>query len=338
MSDASKSALYGKVVVVTGASGGLGRVVAREFGQLGAKVVLLARGMEGLNGARNEVEANGGEALVVQTDVSDAEQVEIAAQKAEEHFGPIDIWVNNAMNSVFAPMKDVEPDEFKRVIDVTLMGQVYGTMAALKRMLPRNNGTIILVGSALAYRGIPLQSAYCCSKHGIQGFFDSLRCELAHDKSEVKLTMIQLPAMNTTQFGWVRNKLPNKARPMGKVYEPEVAAKAIVFACLPGVRRRSIWVGYPTFQSILDNKIWPAYLDRYLGRNGYKGQQTSEPKSPDAKDNLWAPVHEDRGAYGGFANISTPKSSLLWISMHRNMAIATIVLLVLIAVVTCLVV
>lgn len=318
-----------KVVVVTGASGGLGRVVAREFGKQGAKVVLLARGAEGLAGAKREVEATGAEALTIVTDVSDAEQVEAAAVKAEETFGPIDIWVNNAMNSVFAPMKNIAPAEFKRVIDVTLMGQVYGTMSALKRMLPRDKGTIILIGSALAYRGIPLQSAYCSAKHGIQGFFDSLRSELIHDDSKIKLTMIELPAMNTTQFGWVKSRLPNKPKPMGKVYEPEVAARAVIFAASAGHKRRTIWVGFPTFESIIGNKIWPAYLDHYLARTGYKGQQTNEPVDPDRKNNLWEPVPEDRGAYGGFEKVATNRSSLLWISMHRQAAVVATVLFVL---------
>ncbi len=218
-----------KVVVITGASGGVGRATAWEFAKQGAKVVLLARGIEQLEATKKEVEAYGGKALVIPTDVSDPDAVEAAAEWAEREFGPIDVWVNNAMNSVFAKFKDITPQEFKRVTEVTYLGQVYGTMAALKRMIPRDKGSIVLVGSALAYRGIPLQSAYCGSKHGIQGFYDSLRTELMHDKSNIKTCMVQLPAMNTTQFGWVLSKLPNKPRPMGKVYEPEVGSQGYCF-------------------------------------------------------------------------------------------------------------
>ncbi|MGI8635625.1 MAG: SDR family oxidoreductase, partial [Segetibacter sp.] len=248
-----------KVVVITGASGGVGRATAWEFAKQGAKVVLLARGIEQLEATKKEVEACGGKALIILTDVSDPNAVETAAEQAERHFGPIDVWVNNAMNSVFAKFKDIKPEEFKRVTEVTYLGQVYGTMAALKRMIPRDKGSIVLVGSALAYRGIPLQSAYCGSKHGIQGFYDSLRTELMADKSNIKMCMVQLPAMNTTQFGWVLSKLPNKPRPMGKVYEPEVAARAIVFAA--SHNRRTVWMGYPTYEAIIGNKIAPWYAD-----------------------------------------------------------------------------
>ena len=306
-----------KVVVITGASGGVGRATAWEFAKQGAKIVLLARSTEQLEGTTKEVEQLGGKALAITVDVADANAVEAAAEQAEKEFGPIDVWVNNAMASVFAPIKEISPDEFKRVTEVTYLGQVYGTMAALKRMLPRNKGSIVLVGSALAYRGIPLQSAYCGSKHGIEGFYDSLRTELMHDNSNIKTCMVQLPAMNTTQFGWVLNRLPNKPRPMGKVYQPEVAARAIVYAAQHN--RRSIWVGYPTFEAIIGNKIAPWYADRVLARTGYKGQQTSEPVSPDRKNNVWEPVHEDRGAHGDFANISHNKSFTLWASINRNL-------------------
>jgi len=306
-----------KVVVITGASGGVGRATAWEFAKQGAKVVLLARGIEQLEGTKREVEQLGGKALAIPTDVADSKQVEAAAEQAEREFGPIDVWVNNAMNSVFAPVKEITPDEFKRVTEVTYLGQVYGTMAALKRMLPRDKGSIVLVGSALAYRGIPLQSAYCGSKHGIQGFYDSLRTELLHDKSNIKMCMVQLPAMNTTQFGWVLSKLPNKPRPMGKVYQPEVAAKAIVFAAAHD--RREVWVGYPTYEAIIGNKIAPWYADMVLAKNGIKGQQTDQPASPDRKNNVWEPVHEDRGAHGDFAAITHDKSYTLWAGMHRSL-------------------
>ncbi len=306
-----------KVVVITGATGGVGRATAWEFAKQGAKVVLLARGAEQLEATKNEVEKLGGKALAIPMDVADSKAVEAAAEQAENEFGPIDVWVNNAMASVFAPIKEISPDEFKRVTEVTYLGQVYGTMAALKRMLPRDKGSIVLVGSALAYRGIPLQSAYCGSKHGIEGFYDSLRTELLHDKSHIKTCMVQLPAMNTTQFGWVLSRLPNKPRPMGKVYEPEVAARAIVFAAAHN--RRSIWVGYPTFEAIIGNKIAPWYADRVLARTGFKGQQTDQPKAADRKNNVWEPVHEDRGAYGSFGKIATNKSFTLWASINRNL-------------------
>jgi NAD(P)-dependent dehydrogenase (short-subunit alcohol dehydrogenase family) len=306
-----------KIVVITGASGGVGRATAWEFAKHGAKVALLAREQMQLEATKTEVQYYGGQALAIQVDVSDPDQVEAAAEKTERELGLIDVWVNNAMNSVFAPVKDITPQEFKRVTEVTYLGQVYGTMVALKRMLPRNKGSIVLVGSALAYRGIPLQSAYCGAKHGIQGFYDSLRCELQHDKSNIKTCMVQLPAMNTTQFGWVLSKLPYKPRPMGKVYEPEVAAKAIVFAAAHN--RRSVWVGYPTFKAIVGNKIAPWYADWVLSRTGYKGQQTNEPVAADRKDNVWEPVHEDRGAHGGFGDIAATKSYTLWAGIHRNL-------------------
>jgi len=305
-----------QVVVITGASGGVGRATAWEFAKQGARVVLLARGKDGLEGACREVEQYGGKALAISVDVADPDAVEAAAEQAEREMGPIDVWVNNAMNSVFAPFKEITPEEFKRVTEVTYLGQVYGTMSALRRMLPRNKGSIILVGSALAYRGIPLQSAYCGAKHGIEGFYDSLRCELLHDKSHVRMCMVQLPALNTTQFGWVLSKLPNKPRPMGKVYQPEVAARAIVFAAANS--RRSVWVGFPTFKAIIGNKIAPWYADYVLSRNGYKGQQTDVPASPHRKNNVWTPVPGDQDTYGGFGDIATRHSVTLWLSMHRE--------------------
>jgi len=306
-----------KTVVITGASAGLGRAMVREFARHGANIGLIARGIDGLNAAQKEVEDLGSEALVVPADVSHANEVENAARKIEEHFGKIDVWINNAMVSVFAPFEKIEAKDFERVTDVTYLGQVYGTAAALKRMKPRNKGTIILVGSALAYRGIPLQSAYCGAKHGIQGFYDSLRTELMHDKSNIKTCMVQLPAMNTTQFGWVLSRLPNKPRPMGKVYDPEVAARAIVYAA--SHNRREIYVGYPTFKAIYGNKVAAWYADKVLADTGFDGQQTDQPESPDRPNNVWEPVHEDRGAYGNFAPIAHKKSFTLWVSLHRNL-------------------
>ncbi len=306
-----------KVVVITGASGGVGRTVAWEFAKQGAKIALIARSPEQLEGTKKEVEQYGGTAITILADVADAAAVEAAAERTENELGPIDVWVNNAMNSVFGPFKDLKADEFKRVTDVTYLGQVYGTMSALKRMGPRNQGSIVFVGSALAYRGIPLQSAYCGAKHAIQGFYDSLRTELMHDKSNIKTCMVQLPAMNTTQFGWVLNRLPNKPRPMGQVYQPEVAARAIVFAA--SHNRREVWVGYPTFQAIIGNKLAPWFVDRVLANTGFDGQQTDTPVSEDRRNNVWEPVPEDRGAHGNFAHIASNKSYTLWASINRNL-------------------
>ncbi|WP_439883311.1 SDR family oxidoreductase [Pontibacter sp. MBLB2868] len=304
------------VVVITGASAGLGRACAREFAKNGYDVGLLARGIDGLEGAKHEVLQMGRKAVYVQVDVADAQAVDDAATKIEEELGEIDVWVNNAMNSVFSPIKEMQPDEYKRVTEVTYLGQVYGTLSALKRMLPRDKGSIILVGSALAYRGIPLQSAYCGSKHAIQGFFDSLRSELMHDKSKVKVTMVQLPAMNTTQFGFVKTRLPNKPKPMGKIYQPEVAAKAIVFAAEHD--RREIYVGYPTVQAIVGDKIAPELGDYILAKTGFEGQQTNIPEDPNRKNNLWEPIPGDHGAHGTFDAEATDFSPEFWLSKNKN--------------------
>lgn len=306
-----------KVVVITGASGGIGRATAWEFARQGAKIALLARGIEQLEGTKREVEEWGGKALIILCDVAFPEQVEAAAEQAERELGPIDVWVNNVSNSVFAPFKEITPEEFKRVTEVTYLGTVYGTMAALKRMTPRNRGSIVFVGSALAYRGIPLQSAYCGAKHAIEGFYDSLRVELMHDGTKIKTCMVQLPGVNTTQFGWVLSKLPNKPKPVGKVYTPEVAARAIVFAAAHN--RRNIWVGAPTYQAILGNKIAPWFADWVLAKTGFEGQQTNEPVEPDRKNNVWEPVPEDRGAYGPFTDLAHNKSFTLWASINRNL-------------------
>ena len=313
-----KNKFTDKVVVITGASAGIGRVTAWEFAKQGAKVVLVARGTEQLEGAKKEVEEYGGKALTIVADVADAAQVEAAAEQAEMEFGPIDVWINNAMASVFSPFTKITAEEFKRITEVTYLGTVYGTMSALKRMRPRNKGSIVFVGSALAYRGIPLQSAYCGAKHGVEGFYDSLRTELLHDKTNIKTCMVQLPGVNTTQFGWVLSKLPNKPKPIGKVYKPEVAAKAILFAAAHN--RREIFVGYPTYQAIIGTKIAPWLGDWVLAKKGYKEQQTNEPVEPDRKDNVWQPVNEDRGAYGPFEDIAADKSFTLWASMNRNVS------------------
>ena len=305
-----------EVVVVTGASAGLGRAIARQFGSKGAKVGLLARGVDGLEGAKREIEADGGSALVLPTDVADADAVEAAAARVEQEFGPIDIWVNNAMASVFSPVKEMKPEEYKRVTEVTYLGVVYGTLSALRRMLPRDRGTIVQVGSALAYRSIPLQSAYCAAKHAISGFTDSLRCELIHDHSSVRVTMVQMPALNTTQFGWVKSRLKNKAQPVPPIFQPEVGARAVYWAAHHN--RRELYVGLPTVEAIEANKVVPGLLDRYLGRTGYDSQQTNEPEDPNRPNNLWEPVPGDHGAHGTFDERAHPRSYELWAARYRN--------------------
>ena len=305
-----------EVVVVTGASAGVGRAIVRAFARERAHVALLARGRDGLAGARREVEELGGKALVIPLDVADAEAVEQAAETVEREFGPIDIWINNAMVSVFSPVKLMKPEEYKRVTEVTYLGVVYGTLAALKRMLPRDRGVIVQVGSALAYRGIPLQSAYCAAKHAVQGFHDSLRSELIHDKSNVRVTMVQLPAMNTPQFSWVKSRLPRKPQPVPPIYQPEIGAEAVVFAAHN--YRREMSVGYPTVGAIVVNKIAPGLIDWYLATNGYDAQQTNEPVEPDRRDDLWEPVPGDHGAHGSFGDRAVTSSPQLWINKNRN--------------------
>ncbi len=304
------------VVVVTGASAGLGRAIVRAFAREGACVALLARGRDGLEGARRDVEALGGKALVIPLDVADAEAIEQAAETVEREFGPIDTWINNAMVSVFSPVKKMKTEEYKRVTEVTYLGVVYGTLSALKRMLPRDRGVIVQVGSALAYRGIPLQSAYCAAKHAIQGFHDSLRSELIHDKSKVRVTMVQLPAMNTPQFSWVKSRLPGKPQPVPPIYQPEIGADAVLFAAHHD--RREMYVGYPTVEAIIGDKIAPGFADWYLARNGYEAQQTHEPVEPDRQDNLWEPVPGDHGAHGTFDDRASTSSPQLWASKNRK--------------------
>lgn len=305
-----------QTVVITGASAGIGRATVREFARNGANVALLARGTDGLEAAKREVEELGGKALAIPTDVADAEAVEEAAWRIERELGEIDVWVNNAFAGIFARFLDVTPEEFERVTDVTYLGQVNGTRAALKRMLPRNRGSIVLIGSALAYRGIPLQSAYCGAKHAIQGFLDSIRSELIHENSDVTITMVQLPGVNTPQFDWIRAKLPGKPRPIGAVFQPEVAARGIYFAAHSG--RKEVFVGYPTVQAIWGNKFASPLLDRYLAAVGFKGQQAPQPVSPDRKDNLFEPVPGDHGAHGRFDSEARDWSPELWASMHKK--------------------
>jgi short-subunit dehydrogenase len=315
-----------KVIVVTGASAGLGRSIVRAFAKQGAKVALIARGEDGLKAAKKEVEETGGEALVIPMDVSDAAGFDNAANMIEEKLGPIDIWINNAMVSVFGPLKKMTADEFKRVTDVTYLGQVYGTMSALKKMLPLNKGKIILIGSALAYRGIPLQSAYCGAKHGIHGFFESLRSELIHDKSNVQLSMVQMPAMNTTQFSFVKNYLPNKPKPMGAIFEPEAAARAVIYAAKHD--EREIYYGFSTFKTVLGNKVLPGWLDKYLAETCYEGQQTDEPDNKNRANNLWEPIPGDHGARGPFNKTAKGFSPLFIAKKHKWMAVAAVSALV----------
>ena len=306
-----------EVVVITGASAGVGRATVREFAQHGAWVGLIARGQDGLEGAQREVEAAGGRALALPVDVADAGAVEGAAQRVEEELGPIDIWVNNAMASVFSPIKEMTAEEFKRVTEVTYLGYVYGTLAALKRMLPRDRGTIVHVGSALAYRSIPLQAAYCAAKHAVLGFFASLRTELLHDKSNVKTTMVQMPALNTPQFGWVKSRLPHKAQPVPPIFQPEVAARAIYYAA-HHPERREYFVGGSTVKAIFGNKLMPSFGDRYLARHGYDAQQYDGPEDPKRPDNLWEPVAGDHGAHGTFDQRASSFSIELWLETHRK--------------------
>jgi short-subunit dehydrogenase len=279
---------------------------------------LIARGKAGLEGAQRDVQRLGGDAMMLPIDVADPERVEAAATEVENHFGPIDVWVNVAMTSVFSPVKETPAEEFRRVTEVNYLGFVYGTLAALRRMLPRDRGTIIQVGSALAYRGIPLQAAYCGSKHAIEGFMDSLRCELIHDRSRVRTCMVQMPALNTPQFSWVKSRLPRKAQPVPPIYQPEVAARAIVYASHHP--RREMFVGLPTVKAILANRLIPGLLDRYLARTGYDSQQHNGPADPDRKFNLWEPVdaERDHGAHGSFDQRASYSAPELCASMYRD--------------------
>jgi len=306
-----------EVVVITGASAGVGRATVREFAKRRASIGLIARGTDGLEGARREVESAGGRALVLPVDVADAAQVEAAAERVESNFGPIDIWVNNAMASVFSPIKEMTPEDFKRVTDVTYLGYVYGSLTALKRMLPRDRGTIVHVGSALAYRSIPLQAAYCAAKHAVLGFFASLRTELMHDGSNVKTTMVQMPALNTPQFGWVKSRLPRKAQPVPPIFQPEVAARAIYYAA-HHPERREYYVGFSTVKAIFGNKLAPSFADHYLARDGYDSQQHDGPENPNRPNNLWEPVSGDHGAHGTFDERASSFSMELWLEMNRK--------------------
>jgi NAD(P)-dependent dehydrogenase (short-subunit alcohol dehydrogenase family) len=287
-----------RIAVVTGGSAGVGRATAVAFASEGLDVAVIARGEERLELARRELAAYGVRGTAVSADVADAEQVEAAAESIERELGPIDVWVNNAMATVFAPMSDITPDEFRRSTEVTYLGSVWGTLAALRRMRQRDSGVIVQVGSALAYRGIPLQAPYCGAKHALQGFLESLRTELLHDGSNVKLTMVQLPAINTPQFTWGRAKLPHTPQPVPPIFQPEVAADAIVWAARHP--QRQLMVGWPTVKAIVGNAIAPGFADHYLARNGFDAQQTEQPADPDRPDNLFEPVPGNQGAHGPF--------------------------------------
>jgi len=311
-----------ETVVITGASAGVGRATARAFGKRRARVALIARGVDGLEAAKREIEADGGEAMVLPLDVSDHDAVDRAAGEVESRFGPIDIWINNAMLSVFSPIMEMTADDYRRVTDVTYHGYVWGTLAALRRMKPRDRGVIVQVGSALAYRGIPLQSAYCAAKHAVQGFHDSLRSELIHDGSSVQVVMVQMPALNTPQFRWVKSRLPRKAQPVPPIFQPEVAAEAIVWAAYCG--RREVNVGWPTTKAVVGNNFFPGLGDRYLAHNGYEAQMIDEPEDPHRANNLWSPLPGDAGAHGVFDDRSTPRSLQLELNKQRPWLLAAL--------------
>lgn len=309
-----------QVVVITGASAGIGRATACEFARQGAHIALLARDEQRLEETRKEVEQLGGKAIAIPTDVAEFEQVQAAAERAERELGPIDVWVNNAMTTVFAPFGEISHEDYRRVTDVTYHGYVWGTMAALKYMRPRNHGTIVQVGSALAYRAIPLQSAYCGAKHAIDGFTESVRTELIHDKSKVHITKVQMPAVNTPQFDWCATTLDKQPKPVGTVYQPEVAASAIVWASQ--ARRREIYVGLSSSMAIVGDKVAPGLLDHYLARTAVSGQQADAPISADRPSNLWEPVPGPYGAHGRFDHKALDKSRALWVTKNRNWLMA----------------
>jgi short-subunit dehydrogenase len=314
--DTSPPTAFPQVVVVTGASAGVGRATVRAFAARGASIGLLARGSEGIQAAAKEVRAEGGRALPISVDLADATAVEAAAARVDQELGSIDAWVNNAMTSVFSPISETAPEEIQRVTEVTYLGVVHGTMSALRRMRPRDRGVIVQVGSALAFRGIPLQAAYCGAKHAITGFTDSLRAELLHEGSNVRVTEVHLPALNTPQFGWVRSRLPRKAKPVPPIYQPEIAAEAIVWAATH--RRRHLHVGWPTVATIWASRLFPSLVDRYLGLTGFAAQQTEDPEDPNRPDNLERSIEGDRGAHGDFDSLAASRSPHLWAATHRR--------------------
>ena len=305
-----------EIAVITGASAGLGRAIAREFARHGAHLGLIARGRDGLEGARREVEQMGGRALALPCDVADPQALDRAATRVEAELGPIDVWVNNAFVGVFAEFQDVTPEEFRRVTEVTYLGQVWGTRAALQRLLPRDRGVIVSVGSALAYRSIPLQSAYCGAKHAIRGFLASLRCELIHRKSRIRITEVHMPALNTPQFRWVLNRMPRKPQPVPPIFQPEVGARAVYYAAHHP--RREFYVGRSAVMAIVANKLAPEVLDRYLGETGYEAQQYDGADDPGRPHNLWQALPGDWGARGAFDARAQSHSPQLWLDTHRK--------------------
>jgi short-subunit dehydrogenase len=311
-----------KVFVVTGASGGVGRAVVRKLAARGAHIGLLARGRDALEGTKREVEQLGGRGLVLPTDVSKDDQVEAAAEAVEREFGPIDCWVNNAMVSMYSPFMKMTPDEFRHIVDVTLMGYVFGTQSALKRMIPRDRGVIIQVGSALAFRSIPLQSAYCACKHAIEGFTESVRSELMHEKINIRVSMVHLPGVNTTQFTWTKNKMPHKVRPTGPIYQPEVAAEGIVWTI--DNERRQLMIGYPTVEAVVGEKFIPGVLDKYLAHAAWEGAELPAPADPNHRDNFWEPLPGDHGSHGPFDAQAHRHSTQLWATTHRTGLLATL--------------
>ncbi|PZR97530.1 MAG: short-chain dehydrogenase [Candidatus Nephthysia bennettiae] len=304
-----------EVVVVTGASGGVGRAVAHAFARRGAQVGLLARGQRGLAGTCEEVESLGGKALPLPTDVADAQQVEQAAETVEREFGPIDVWVNDAMSTVFAPFMETTPEEYKRATEVTYLGFVHGTRSALKRMVPRDRGTVVQVGSALAYRAIPLQAPYCGAKFAVRGFTDSVRTELLHRGSRVWISMVQLPAVNTPQFNWCRSKLPKHPQPVPPIFQPEVPAEAIYYAAHH--RRREVYVGGSTVKAIIGNKLAPRFADWYLARTGFESQQIQDMPIPQRAGNVFQPVEDQASTHGIFDERSLGRSYQVWATTHR---------------------
>jgi len=308
------------VAVVTGGSAGLGRAVVRAFGDAGYDVAVLARGQDGLDGAVRDVEQRGRRGLGVACDVSDAGQVDKAASRVEEELGEIDVWVNDAMVGIFAPFLSTEPAEFERATAVTYLGFVNGTRAALQRMVPRDRGVVVQVGSALAFRGIPLQAAYCGSKHAMVGFTESVITELLHEHSRVRVCMVHMPALNTIQFNWVRSRLPHHPQPVPPIYQPEVGARAVLHAAQHP--RRTTWVGISTAGTILGNRVVPVLLDWYLARTGFSGQQTTKDPRPQIGDNLFEPVPGDQGAHGDFDSRAHAHSPETWLSLHRAPVLA----------------
>ena len=314
---ASRRSPGSRIVVVTGGTAGVGRAVAEEFARRGDAVAVLARGQERLDATHRDLAELGARCLATSVDVADADAVEAAAERVEAELGPIDVWVNNAMTSVFSPVAEVEAQEVERVAAVNYLGSVNGILAALRRMRARDAGTIVQVGSALAYRAIPLQAAYCGSKFAIRGFVDSLRCELRHDRSHVRLTSVHLPALNTPQFQWVRTRLPRHPQPVAPIYQPEVAARAIEWASRHP--RREVWVAAPTVATIVANRLAPGLLDRYLARTGFDAQQMDEPVPSSREDNLWEPVPGLHGAHGRFDDQAKERSVVSEASRHRRL-------------------